>query len=125
VFIDAADTVYSLSPWVLLAAFGLVPLAYWRDSKSQSHQEEKQSRKRTLLLTSGSFASLIIGSVALRALGETGWTVFSLSWFLAVVLAIAGIISGAATRGWTRIAALISGAVILFILMFFMKHCDL
>jgi len=44
---------------------------------------------------------------------------------VSVVLAVAAIFIGAATRGWTRIAALISSVTILFVMVFWVTHCDL
>ena len=123
--LDVTDTIFSLSPWLLLGAFVSVPLAYWRDRRTGANHEPNQSKKRTLLLVSGGYAALIIGSIGLAVLGEAGLSLFFLSCFFAGVLAIAGIVSGAGTKGWTRIAALISGAVMLFVLVFSMTHCDL
>ena len=122
---DFTSTVFSLSPWLFLCGLVSVPFAYWRDSRAETTDETKRSRKRTLLLTCCSYGVVIIGSVALATLGENGLPLFSLSCLLAPILAIAAIISGAMTSGWTRIAAIMAGAVMVFILVFSMTHCDL
>ena len=122
---DFTQIVFSLSPWLFVVAFACVPFAYWRDSGTEVTSEAKRSRKRTLLLTCCSYGVVIIGSVALATLGENGLPLFFMSCLLAPILAIAAIISGAMASGWTRIAAVIAGAVMLFILVFSMTHCDL
>lgn len=122
---DAIGIMSRLSPWLLLGGFISVPLAYWRDSRNQSLDELRYSRKKTLLLVSSCYGSLIIGSLATARLGEQGIPFYVLSWFLSVILAIAGLITGAATRGWTRVAAVISSMVMLFVMIFWAAHCDL
>ena len=127
--VDAGDRLDVLLPWILLACFGFVPLAYWRDAETGGADgEAAKSRKRALIAASGSYLVLIAGmvvAIALRVDPEGAWTLFVLCLILALLFAGAGIITGAIASGWTRIAAIFSSAMLIGALIFTMSRCDL
>ena len=122
-----ADKFESLFPWLLLAGFISIPLAYLCDNMGAGPVSDniRQARNRAALAVTGAYALLIVGSALTAVFGERGFGLFVLVCFLSFILAIVGILTGARSGGWTRFAAVTSAALLIAALVFTMSRCDL
>jgi cytochrome bd-type quinol oxidase subunit 2 len=98
----------------------LLVYANWRDGKNDRlTDQDRKLGKRAFVTVVVGYVLLVAGPIASNLSGffEKSWTVFLLltlvPWLIALVCALAGLAFGMGSKGWNRIAAIVSSTVMI------------
>jgi len=98
----------------------LLVYANWRDGKNDRlTDQDRKLGKRAFVTVLVGYVLLVAGPIASNLSGsfEKSWTVFLLltlvPWLIAFVCALAGLAIGMCSKGWNRIAAIVSSTVMI------------